>query len=115
MAIVYRLGEAVPPFGIILPSILLVGSWLPSGERHPQGTPVHIRFSPQMRYEQFSVALPQAAAVMRALPLLVLSEIVFRKVPGASGCNPAGALKQACAKVGVRCGPCDVVIGAHQP
>jgi len=26
-----------------------------------------------MRYEQFSVALPQAAAVMRALPLLVLS------------------------------------------
>ena len=73
MAIVYRLGEAVQPFGIILPSILLVGSWLPSGERHPQGTPVHIRFSPQMRYEQFSVALPQAAAVMRALPLLVLS------------------------------------------
>jgi hypothetical protein len=57
----------------ILPSILLVGSWLPSGERHPQETPVHIRFSPQMRYEQFSVALPQAAAVMRALPLLVLS------------------------------------------
>ena len=47
--------------------------------------------------------------------LLQLHELVFRKVPGASGCNPAGALKQACAKVGVRCGPCDVVVGAHQP
>jgi len=47
--------------------------------------------------------------------LLQLHELVFRKVPGATGRNPAGALKQACAKIGVRGAACDVAIGAHQP
>ena len=47
--------------------------------------------------------------------LLQLHELVCWKVPGATGRNPAGALKQACTKIGVRCAACDVAIGAHQP
>ena len=47
--------------------------------------------------------------------LLEPHKLVFRKVPGAAGRDAAGAFKQAGAKIGVRCAPCDVAIGAHQP
>ena len=47
--------------------------------------------------------------------LLQPDEFVLRKVPGASGRDPAGALKQACTKIGMRRAAGDVAIGAHQP
>ena len=42
-------------------------------------------------------------------------KLVFRKVPGTAGRDAVGALKQAGAKIGVRCAPCNVAISTHQP
>ena len=68
--------------------------------RHRARPPVSLRSRDSPRLP------PDAAPASRAR---------LRKVPGATGRNPAGALKQACAKIGVRGAACDVAIGAHQP
>ena len=47
--------------------------------------------------------------------LLQFYEFVFRKVPGASGRDALGTLKQACPKIGMRRAPRDVAVGTHQP